>query len=416
MGSTPHHHQDRRRIHQNAHTNLEQQVEELEKEIEKHRELRGLWRKRLERTQDYLRHCLQLAQENGFLDIINNNNNNAGGQLQESLLPSYITGPPPPIQYHCHLSQLSEQAKINGWYIHPHEIELGEKVGHGSTAEIHMGTWRGLDVAVKCLDPDFFLSNHNGVAFFAQEVETLSRQRHPFVLRLIGACLDPPEHAWIVTEVFTKTLNEWLHGPGGRGSQRTAPLPPFPERVAKAVEISQAMQCLHQHSPAKVIHRDLKPINIFLDDAFHVRVADFGHARFLSDEEKALTGETGTHVYMAPEVIRCEPYDEKCDVYSFGVILNELITGEYPHIDTDYSPYRIAMEVAEGWLRPALPKEDEEEEDNQYKRVLRELVQVCWHEDAAARPTFASITSTLKPILPQTLSLSLSFSAAPLAN
>lgn len=108
----------------------------------------------------------------------------------------------------------------------------------------------------------------------------------------------------------------------------------------RALEIAQAMQYLHEQKP-KVIHRDLKPSNIFLDDALHVRVADFGHARFLDDDEMALTGETGTYVYMAPEVIRCEPYDEKCDVYSFGIILNELLTGNYPYIETQLGPAKV---------------------------------------------------------------------------
>ncbi|MCH92066.1 serine/threonine-protein kinase CTR1-like, partial [Trifolium medium] len=62
---------------------------------------------------------------------------------------------------------------------------------------------------------------------------------------------------------------------------------------------------------------------------------------------------------MAPEVIRCEPYNEKCDVYSFGVILNELLTGKHPYIETEYGPAKIAMEVVEGKLRPMLPSRDD---------------------------------------------------------
>lgn len=147
-------------------------------------------------------------------------------------------------------------------------------------------------MAVKCLYPDFFETNDNGVAFFAQELDTLCRQRHPYILQLMGACLDPPNYAWVVTEFMSTTLKEWLHGPGNRRKGRMIPLPPLKERVARALEIALAMQYLHGQKPM-VIHRDLKPSNIFLDDAIHVRVADFGHARFLSDEEKALTGETG---------------------------------------------------------------------------------------------------------------------------
>lgn len=173
------------------------------------------------------------------------------------------------------------------------QIELQEKIARGTTAEIYRAVWRGLDVAVKCIFPDFFHTNQSGAAFFAQELETLSRQRHRFVLQLMGACIDPPERAWIVTEFLGSTLKEWLHGPGSRRTgERVEPLPPLGERLSLALEIAQAMQYLHEQKP-RMIHRDLKPSNVFLDDAMHVRVADFGHARFLADDELALTGETG---------------------------------------------------------------------------------------------------------------------------
>lgn len=152
------------------------------------------------------------------------------------------------------------------------QIELQEKLGQGSTADIYKGTWHGLDVAVKCLNLDYFQTlNGNGVSFFAQELNTLSWQRHPFVLHLMGVCIEPPKHGWVVTELLGMTLKEWLHGLGKRRKERMVPLPPIEERLARALEIAQAMQYLHGQKP-KVIHRDLKPSNIFLDDSMHVRV------------------------------------------------------------------------------------------------------------------------------------------------
>ncbi|XP_076950807.1 serine/threonine-protein kinase STY17-like isoform X1 [Bidens hawaiensis] len=380
---------------------LELQVEELHKEVKKEKDLKSVYKMRLERTQDYLKYCLQVAQDNGFLNLILNKKDNPQESSSASVSspsPSSViiqasTDPqtPPVVPQNTDLSALVEQAKSKGWYIHPHEIELHKKIAQGSTADIYQATWRGLDVAVKCIFPDFFNLNDYGVSFFAQEVETLSRQRHTYVLQLMGACLDPPNHGWLVTEFLNMTLKDWLHGPGKRRKERVNPLPPFEERLAKALEIAQGMQYLHEHKPM-IIHRDLKPSNIFLDDACHVRVADFGHARFLTNEEKALTGETGTYVYMAPEVIRSEPYDEKCDVYSFAVILNELLTGEYPYIETDYGPSKIALEVGEGKIRPALAKHEENIED------LIELIQLSWDEDPEYRPSFATITSGLKLI------------------
>ncbi|KAK8547341.1 hypothetical protein V6N13_098053 [Hibiscus sabdariffa] len=367
---------------------LEQQVTELEKEVQKQKEIRTVYKMKMERTQDSLRHCLQIAQENGLLDRVINNKSPTS---RDVVLNVDTTSPllPTSASHQSDLGLLIDQAKSNGWFVDPLEIELREKVGQGSTADIHRGIWRGLEVAVKCVYPDFFEKNENGVAFFAQEVETLSKQRHRFILQLMGACLEPPTRGWIVTELLSMTLKDWLHGPGNnRRKGRATPLPPFEERLSKAVEIAQAMQYLHGQKP-KVLHRDLKPSNIFLDDAKHVRVADFGHARFLSDEEMALTGETGTYVYMAPEVIRCEPYNEKSDVYSFGIILNELVTGNHPYIETNYGPAKIALEVGEGKLRPSLP------DDNGELGEVIELICRSWDEDACVRPAFENITSTL---------------------
>ncbi|KAJ4830845.1 hypothetical protein Tsubulata_028535, partial [Turnera subulata] len=372
--------------------NLHKQVDDLEREVVKQKELRIMYRKRMERTQDYLKYCLQVAQDNGFLDLIIKNRDDQQGNPLPSMNAS---SPQLPIPAHqsSDLAVITNKAKMNGWYIEHHEIELLEKIGQGSTAEIYRAIWRGLDVAVKCINPDFFNTNESGEAFFAQELDTLSRQRHRFVLQLMGACINPPNHAWVVTEILGMTLKEWLHGPGSRQKERSVPLPPFKNRIEMAMEIAQAMQYLHEQRP-KVIHRDLKPSNIFLDDCNHIRVADFGHARFLDEEEKALTGETGTYVYMAPEVIRCEPYNEKCDVYSFGIILNELITGAHPYSETDYGPSQIGMEVAEGNLRPMLPVDD----GNDQLGELINLICLAWDQDPSLRPTFATITTSLRKI------------------
>ncbi|XP_072977035.1 serine/threonine-protein kinase STY46-like [Typha angustifolia] len=364
---------------------LQQQVVKLKEEVQRQRELKATYKARLEGTQEYLRHCLDIAQENGFLHQISNNQQHSSPVEVEDRT---TVGNP-------HLANTRDQAKLNGWSIEPNEINLQEKIGQGTTAEIYRGTWRGLDVAVKWIYPNFFLSNENGEDFFAQELDTLSRQRHPYVVRLVGACLLPPENCFIVTELLNgRTLAEWLHGHKERLRERstTTPLPPLLERIEKGLEIAQAMQYLHEQKP-KVIHRDLKPSNVLLDDSMHVRVADFGHARFLLEGQEALTGETGTYVYMPPEVIRCEPYNEKCDVYSFGIILNELITGEHPYMETNYGPTKIALEVAEGRLRPKLP------EDYFEHCKLIELICCLWDEDASRRPSFGMITSALRLIL-----------------
>ncbi|KAM1118695.1 hypothetical protein ACFX2I_042976 [Malus domestica] len=188
---------------------LEQQ---LEQKVLKEKQLRIMYKKRLERTQDYLRYCLQVAQDNGFLNLIHNYKDTGPQPCPPS--SNVVTpnaGPQFSTTQQHHSSDLAaviDQAQLNGWYIHPEEIEFEEKIGQGSTAHIYKGTWHGLEVAVKCLYPDFFETNDNGIAFFAQELETLGRQRHQYILQLMGACLDPPNYAWVVTE-FMNTSRPW---------------------------------------------------------------------------------------------------------------------------------------------------------------------------------------------------------------
>ncbi|CAD5169063.1 unnamed protein product [Musa acuminata subsp. malaccensis] len=344
---------------------------------------------------------------------------------QESTLPTQTDHQQPSLQAvdvvpsDPRLAAVMDQAKLNGWYVEPEEvsavvsssctklllqqlkltifafvqIELHEQIGRGTTADIYRGTWRGLGVAIKWIHPSVFDANGSGQAWFAEELHTLSRQRHPYVLHLMGACFHTPQKGWLVTELLSgKTLAEWLHGHKERRRGRSVPLPPLAERIEKGLEVAMALLYLHQQKP-RVIHRDLKPSNILLDAATHARVTDFGHARLLADGEQALTGEMGTFVYMAPEVIRCEPYTEKCDVYSFGIILNELITGEHPYIETSFGPAKIALEVSEGRLRPKLPEHDHE------CRELTELICCSWSDDASARPSFAAINLALRKII-----------------
>ncbi|KAL2651659.1 hypothetical protein R1flu_019787 [Riccia fluitans] len=243
------------------------------------------------------------------------------------------------------LIALKADAKRDGWLIQPAEVQLLDELGHGATADIYRAQWHGFEVAVKCLRPKCFGANTDSVDVFVREVEVLSKQRHPYILQLFGACLDPPEQAWIVTEFMKAgTLMEWLHGSKKREWKRVIPLPPLEKRLRIATEISIGMQYLHERKPI-VMHRDLKPSNIFLDENLHVRIADFSFSRYKTSDHDIYTGETGTYLYMAPEVMRHEYYTETCDVYSFGVMLWELVTGNPPYIDDFMTPVQIAWSL-----------------------------------------------------------------------
>ncbi|KAI4990577.1 hypothetical protein ZWY2020_038940 [Hordeum vulgare] len=388
-----------------------QQVVKLREELQKQSDLKETYKGRLENAQEYLRFCLEVAQEHGFLHLMSaasNDERRSPRSDDEDPEAATATGdedePESMEALPCdpYLVATRDLAAQHGWSVAPDEMELHETIGRGTTADIHRATWRGLEVAVKWIRPELLRSNPSAEAFFAQELDALSRQRHPHVLRLMGACLRPPESCFLVTELLSgATLGEWLHG--GKERRRKELLPPWParplaQRVSRALEVALAMRHLHEQTP-RVLHRDLKPSNVLLDADSRARVADFGHARFLPDGGQALTGETGTYVYMAPEVIRCEPYTEKCDVYSFGVMLNELVTGEHPYIDASYGPSKIALEVADGKLRPKLPDSDADSTTG----ALVDLICRAWDAEPSRRPSFAAITVALRGIQEQLL-------------
>ncbi|WVZ65127.1 hypothetical protein U9M48_014540 [Paspalum notatum var. saurae] len=309
---------------QNHHS--DDQIVKLMEELRRQRDFKETYKARLESTQGYLRFCLEVAQEHGFLHLMSDSPPQQQRSPERDADETESTAadddelddtPHPCDPYLTATRDLSVQ---HGWSVAPDEvtndhprtrtktcarmyapvsdpaveqIELHEVLGRGTTADIHRATWRGLEVAVKWVRPEFFRSNPGGEAFFAQEADVLSRQRHPHVLRLMGACLRPPDSCFLVTELLgCATLAEWLHG-GRERRPRASPPPPLVDRVTRALEIALAMRHLHAQTP-RVLHRDLKPSNVLLDADLRARVTDFGHARFLPDGKEALTGETGT--------------------------------------------------------------------------------------------------------------------------
>lgn len=95
-------------------------MDELEIELEKQKELRALYKMRMQRTQDYLRYCLEIAQEKGFLNSILNNSDDINDDIDEDVIKPSM--PPPPLHHHSDLSTVVDQAMINGWYIETHEV------------------------------------------------------------------------------------------------------------------------------------------------------------------------------------------------------------------------------------------------------------------------------------------------------
>ncbi|KAH9655007.1 serine/threonine-protein kinase STY46 [Citrus sinensis] len=265
------------------------------------------------------------------------------------------------------------------WEIDPKHLKFGSKVASGSYGDLYRGTYCSQDVAIKVLKPERI--NSDMQKEFAQEVFIMRKVRHKNVVQFIGACTKPPSLC-IVTEFMSGgSVYDYLHKLKGVFK--------LPSLLKVAIDVSKGMNYLHQNN---IIHRDLKAANLLMDENEVVKVADFGVAR-VKAQSGVMTAETGTYRWMAPEVIEHKPYDHKADVFSFGIVLWELLTGKLPY---EYlTPLQAAVGVVQKGLRPTIPKNSQPK--------LAELLERCWQQDPALRPDFSEIIEILQQIAKESL-------------
>uniref|UniRef100_A0A6N2LKP4 non-specific serine/threonine protein kinase n=1 Tax=Salix viminalis TaxID=40686 RepID=A0A6N2LKP4_SALVM len=260
------------------------------------------------------------------------------------------------------------------WEIDPKYLKFENKVASGSYGDLYKGTYCSQVVAIKILKAERV--NSDLQKEFAQEVYIMRKVRHKNVVQFIGACTKLPSLCIVTEFMYGGSVYDYLHKQRGVFK--------LPTLLKVAIDISKGMDYLHQNN---IIHRDLKAANILMDENEVVKVADFGVAR-VKTQTGVMTAETGTYRWMAPEVIEHKPYDHKADVFSFGIVLWELLTGKIPY---DYlTPLQAAVGVVQKGLRPTVPKNTPPK--------LAELLEKCWQQDPALRPDFSEIIEILQRI------------------
>ncbi|XP_022723760.1 U-box domain-containing protein 34-like [Durio zibethinus] len=198
------------------------------------------------------------------------------------------------------------------------------KIGEGGYGPVFKATLDHTAVAVKVLRPDI----SQGQRQFQQEVEVLSCMRHPHMVLLIGAC---PEYGCLLYEYMENgSLEDRLF------RKDNTPSIPWKTRFRIAAEIATGLLFLHQTKPEPLVHRDLKPANILLDRNYVSKISDVGLSRLVpatfadSITEYRLTATRGTFCYIDPEYQQTGMLGVKSDLYSFGVVLLQLITSRPP--------------------------------------------------------------------------------------
>uniref|UniRef100_A0A8C7KY56 Mitogen-activated protein kinase kinase kinase n=1 Tax=Oncorhynchus kisutch TaxID=8019 RepID=A0A8C7KY56_ONCKI len=264
------------------------------------------------------------------------------------------------------------------------ELVLEEIIGVGGFGKVYRGTWKDQEVAVKAArqDPDEDITaTSDGVK---QEAKLFSMLQHPNIIKLEGVCLEEPNLCLVMEYARGGTLTRALTG---------RRIPPH-ILVNWAVQIARGMHYLHEEAVVPIIHRDLKSCNILLlekienDDIGRktLKITDFGLAREWHNTTKMSAA--GTYSWMAPEVIKSSLFSKGSDVWSYGVLLWELLTGEVPYRGID--GLAVAYGVAVNKLTLPIPSTCPE--------PFSKLMEECWEQDPHIRPSFASILEQLTAI------------------
>ena len=278
---------------------------------------------------------------------------------------------------------------VSDFIMDPESIELQKDIGHGQYGKVciakHKETGELWAAKVMKTSESTAMSD---TSLTLREVSMLAMLDHPCILTIKGVTLpSPSSHDWVIATEFME--NDSI----GRLLQKVNSARAQKEKEPEAwnhtnitimiVGIVLGMRHIHRLS---VLHRDLKPSNILLDKQYHPRIGDFGLSR-LYDGVSTLTHEVGTPAYMAPELFENDAYSDKIDVFSFGLILFELLTGQRAF--NEERVYAHIKQLVEG-KRPEIP--------DTVSPSMQSLIKECWDNHPEMRPPFAEIYRRLRNI------------------
>ncbi|KAK8890565.1 hypothetical protein M9Y10_035342 [Tritrichomonas musculus] len=251
-------------------------------------------------------------------------------------------------------------------------------VGHGGFSTVYLGGQLSTNKIVA-------IKQYLRTEFTAKDLEMYKREistylflqtptKHPCLLTFVGATMKPPY--CILTEYMSgQSLYVRLHNRG----LKYEPLSPTAKTII-TIGIAHGMEYLHSKG---LIHRDLKSLNVLLDNDDYPRICDFGLSRSQGTDSEVMTKGVGTFRWMAPEVFQSNHYNSKVDVYSFGILLWEMLTEKIPFIDDG----DCIREISQIDKRPKIPED--------CPANVSAFITDCWDKDPEHRPDFKSISTIL---------------------
>ncbi|CAL9104539.1 unnamed protein product [Musa textilis] len=287
-----------------------------------------------------------------------------------------------------------------------------EELGRGAFGVVYKGVSASnirTDIAVKRLDRLLQLDSDKE---FTNEVRSIGQTHHKNLVKLIGYC-DDGSHRLLVYEYMSNgALTRFLFGDVKLQ---------WEQRVQIILGIARGLLYLHEECSTPIIHCDIKPQNVLLDDKFVARISDFGLAKLLkSDQTRTNTGIRGTRGYVAPEWFKSMAITKKVDVYSFGVMMLEIICCR-KNLEPEIGEVEEEEPVLVYWAydcykegRLDLLLKNDEEAMSDSRRVGRFVTAAIWciQEDPSLRPSMHMVTQMLEGAVPVPMPPDISSSAS----
>jgi len=251
------------------------------------------------------------------------------------------------------------------------ELVIEKEIAEGSYGKICLGRWNDAPVALK------FCRKKASVEDFVSEIKIMVElPPHPNVVQLYGVSLDGPQPVIIMEYCAGGSLDDLLF-------DRLDQTITNAKKIELVQGIARGVSHLHKHN---IVHRDLAARNILLGGNGEPKITDFGMSRILekADEGKTKSG-VGPVCWMAPESLETMTYSKKSDVWTFGIVVYEIVARREPHADRDV--LEAALAIRDKGLTPNIPDD--------CPPLLRQVMELCWQKDPEQRPTMEAILGML---------------------
>jgi serine/threonine protein kinase len=264
------------------------------------------------------------------------------------------------------------------------DIEKGDVVYSGSMSTVYTAKWRDTDIALKLVRGGNHMEGTKMNGLLA-EVDLLQQLRHPNIVSLMAVCQDIPAGGEGILGILTEycargSLYHLLHEVHGLRQAQLI------EKLRLALDVASGMSFLHG---SRIVHRDLKSGNVLIDSTGRAKIADFGLSKLVDLTMTHVTGVTGSVAWAAPEVLQEEAYRDSADVYSFGVILWELLMNEIPWQNKTHVQVITAILVKRQTLISSVMR-------TQFPSAIFSLLEECLQSGPELRPGFHSIKERLE--------------------